>query len=260
MAILEITPIHRDSHCCLEDNFVSLAHWLGREYVLMYAESWDFGYRSSNAKVALMMGNRILAGGDHCWNALARYHGIKTEWFYQKNFSEAIKFLQDELQNIRPILICIDAYWLPWTRTYQMQHAKHFVLAIGFDAEQQLIKCIDSFITKEICDLPGDHFEKGNAKLIKLIIEEDKNDFELYEIITRAVARVREPKEYGRNSFEDMLAFAHDIEVQIDLKLETKDSPIPFLVPLFFQLRYLGMGRVKFAETLKYLAECNKII
>lgn len=249
---LEIRPVHGAYQNCLEDILTTVAIYFQKDFELMYAESWGFTFYPATRNLNTILGKRLDAGKNDYFSNLEKFHGIRMQWHFKKTIDEYQLMIQEELMAGNPIAIFMDAYWLPWTKTYKIYHAPHYCLIIGHNGNSDF-QCLDPYVTRDICILPGKCLLYGNAKCITFSANTPSTSIDWRKIILNSSQKMLETSTYGNNGFDCMREFSIELGKLQDLDSEINDCPIPLLVPVFLQLKEIGAGRRHFAEVLEYL-------
>ncbi len=250
---LEIEPVHGAYRNCLEDILATAATYFQNDFELMFAESWGFTFYPAMRNLNTILGKRLDAGKNDYFGNLERFHGIRTQWHFKKTIDEYEMMIKEELLAGNPVAVFMDAYWLPWTKTYKIYHAPHYCLIIGKDDNSDFL-CLDPYVTRDICTLPGKCLLYGNAKCITFSVNKPSTSIDWGKIILNSSQKMLETCTYGKNAFECMGEFSIELGKLKDLDSEINGCPIPLLVPVFLQLKEIGAGRRHFAEVLEYLS------
>ena len=245
-----VTPIRDETFDCLESIVISMAiHWK-REFILMFAESWDFEYlKRVPGNSDQLIGQRIGVGwkGEK-WELLKKYHGVQVEWFpCTGSDSRIIALIQDSISAGQPIGIGIDVFNCPWDLGYQKYSFIRHILLIGIDDNEQLI-CLDPYVASEELVLPLAELEEGICKIVTF----HKNDtwigeYDWKEIVHDAVNSC--------TFFNLICEFAEEVEDSLDLTAEVEGFLDIHTVALFEQLKKIALARRKFGRLLKYFGD-----
>lgn len=255
--LLDIKPLHGSGYNCLEDLFASTAVWLGREYMLMFERCWDFEYQPPGDSTRLL-GERIFEGADHYWPSIEKYHGIKGVWF--ENVENPWELIKQEIQGGRPVVINIDAFWIPLAHTYQIQHQNHFILAIGYDDAKDQVFYIDPYLSNNLNTISMDILSQSGANYVGLVFEDiNREALNWQEVIRESLQWTGRKKEDGSNCFSSIRLFADEVESSLDIGNEIKDYKFESIIPLFFNLFGIGSNRFKYGRLLYYVAHSFQV-
>lgn len=144
---LEITSCHDEINNCLEDCFMTLARWLNRNYIYMYAEAWDFKFDEFN--VYEYLGQRMNVRSNNFIDLLDKYHGIKSNPTYEFSSKKIIKIFKNEFKKRFPVLVSFDPFYLPWDDSFNIFHTKHSFLLSGYNSKNSSFYCVDPYFEIE---------------------------------------------------------------------------------------------------------------
>ncbi|MCX7923157.1 MAG: C39 family peptidase [Clostridia bacterium] len=252
----DIKSIHHELHNCIEDTLASLALTLEREYILMFAEAWNFSYNPRARRALGTFGNSVDYGEYKVFGCIDRYHGIGTECNYKGDINNQLEVMKKEFQQGKAVILWMDAFFVPWTPVFNKYHRPHYCIGIGIDEAEGVIKCDDPFWNKHQESIPFKSFEDGNGKCLSVnLSDRGETDLDWHEVVTIAAQQVLGDGEKG-NIFSAMCKFADDAEESLDLAAEIKGyEEKMFLAPLFMHMTQIGSSRGNFARVLVYLSE-----
>jgi hypothetical protein len=242
---------HKDGHDCLEDILAVLSHWLGRDYEMMFMDTWGFiYYPPMQSKI---LGSRIDTGDFRVWENLHYYHGILANWRFNLTMEERFCTIRSELSKNCPVIMHTDGYYIPWIKIYQKFHRDHTCLIIGIDEDDNLI-CLDPFWNTDINLLPKENFVLSDSTCTTICLEDEKvkqvwaNDLE--KAIKNLIGK------NNRSCFDMLRSFSDDLYNLINLSDEIKGcEEWPYVAPLFMQLFKIGHSRTNFGSMLNYLGD-----
>ena len=251
--LLDIKPLHGSGYNCLEDLLASTAAWLGREYMLMFERCWDFEYQPPGDSNDLL-GERIFEGTDHYWTSIEKYHGITGVWY--ENEENPWELILKEINEGRPMVINIDAFWIPQAHTYQVQHQNHFILATGYDDAKKEVFYIDPYLSNNLNTISLDILSKSGANYVGLVFEaENRGIFNWQEVIRESLLWTSRKKDDGSDCFNSIRQFADEVECSLNIENEIKGYKFESIIPLFFNLFSIGSNRFKYGRFIYYIAE-----
>ncbi len=255
--LLDIKPLHGSGYNCLEDLLASTAVWLGREYMLMFERCWDFEYQPQGDSSDLL-GERIFEGADHYWTSIEKYHGITGVWY--ENEENPWELITQEIHESRPMVINIDAFWIPQAHTYQVQHQNHFILATGYDDTKKEVFYIDPYLSNNLNTISLDILSKSGANYVGLVFEaENRGIFNWQEVIRESLFWTSRKKDDGSDCFNSIRQFADEVECSLNIENEIKGYKFESIIPLFFNLFSIGSNRFKYGRFIYYIAECFQL-
>ncbi len=251
--LLDIKPLHGSGYNCLEDLFASTAVWLGREYMLMFERCWDFEYQPPGDGTGLL-GERIFEGADHYWTSIEKYHGIKGFW--HENTENPWELIIQEIHEGRPMVINIDAFWIPPAHTYQVQHQNHFILATGYDDAKKEVFYIDPYLSNNLNTISPDILSQSGANYVGLVLEaENRENLNWQEVIMESLLWTSRKKEDGSDCFNSIRLFADEVEGSLNIENEIKGYKFESIIPMFFNLFSIGSNRFKYGRFIHYITE-----
>lgn len=251
--LLDIKPLHGSGYNCLEDLFASTAVWLGREYMLMFERCWDFEYQPPGDSTDLL-GERIFEGADHYWTSIEKYHGIKGVWY--ENAENPWELITQEIHEGRPMVINIDAFWIPQAHTYQVQHQNHFILATGYDDAKKEVFYIDPYLSNNLNTISLDILSQSGANYVGLVFEaENRENLNWQEVIRESLIWTSRKKDAGSDCFNSIRLFADEVECSLNIENEIKGYKFESIIPLFFNLFSIGSNRFKYGRFIYYIAD-----
>ncbi|WP_035293167.1 BtrH N-terminal domain-containing protein [Brevibacillus laterosporus] len=250
--LLDIDPLKNFEQNCIEDLVASITYWLGRNYELMFADSWDFGFDQSKYE-GQTLGSRLVLRPDNYMPLLEKYHGLESKTLEASDRKETFELVRSELFCKRPVVVTMDSYWVPWDEKYQKENNPHILIIVGIDLVTQHFYCTDPFFQKKGVVLPYNNFEQGCLNAITFFtVSEEKLHFD--EIIEDIVEGLSHYMREGR-AFVEMKKFAEAIVSSLDMQAEMFGYNEFSNVPLFLQLAEVANGRVKYAHMLSFLGE-----
>jgi hypothetical protein len=155
---------HDEGRNCTEEALVTVASYLGKEYMLMFKDAWYFAYHSPYPTTGPFPIGQALgldSARESSLHNLAKYHGLCFCYTGRDAGPDLQDAILQELKCCKPVSIDIDGYWCPWTPDYQARHIDHGIVVSGIDAAERCYICTDSFYGVNRADLPFDHFERG---------------------------------------------------------------------------------------------------
>jgi hypothetical protein len=253
--LLNIKALEDKSMDCAEVLVVTVVAWWGRNHELMFAESWGFHYQPPVAGEPKILGNRINSRGGNLLELLEQYHGVHLVPHDTKT-AAVLDVVRRELAAGRPVIISIDSFWCPWDIGYLKHHNMHGCLVVGLEDDETSLYCIDGYYIKDVGRLPMSSFKQGCGPCATIAVSgEEKSDADWGEIVQNAVRRLSET-----DAFQEILAFAAEIESSLDLSAEGEGFENNFWdCPLIHQLLNIGRGRIQFANALRLLARRNQV-
>jgi hypothetical protein len=265
---LDINPVRmerisgneKDSFC-LEDSIATFAHWIGRDYELMFINSWGFNYASPDKMNPLLIGERIFLHNtdimrQNFLQSLEFYHGIKLTWIDSWSIQEDLLNIQLELTANRPVVLDFDIFWAPWARGFQKSHQSHSYLINGVDDPNAAFLCMDSFSLISYLTLPFRNFIKGRTNLGRFTIFNEPiiNPDDIISSINMTAANLL-GGEKTVNYFNLMREFGDEIIQSFDVQREMGGQTEYHNTILWNKIKEFALTRLRFALLLKYLSK-----
>jgi len=251
---LNISPIQSESYNCIQGIVVSVAKYYGFDYELLFANTWGFGF-SPNFSGNVSFGDRVeLNWRPSGWGVLERFHGLKLNFKKLENIDEALSIINSQINLNEPVILFIDSFWCPWNPAYKKYHITHYCLAVGIDKSQNVINCIDPYISKNIEKLPIASLAEGYRECITFSISRNTgSDSELLNLLLNT-AEYNLGINRDSSAFNLMRNFADELVNKFDKEKEMYGySDVRFL-PLVRKILEIGNSRLNFSETLEYIA------
>ncbi|MHB8063120.1 MAG: hypothetical protein ACYDG2_10885 [Ruminiclostridium sp.] len=252
---LGIVPHHDDARDCEEDLIAAVACWLGRDYELMFSESWGFSFSPANEDLNSFIGNGIKFKKSSTWSLLEKYHGISVNVKPLNDFSKDTALIHRELSESRPVLLNIDGFYCRWwDKVYQKIHMPHSCLIISDNESEKSFLCIDALPISFGDYLSKEEFKQGCSEIITFKLNrQDRGDFDWREIFNNAYYSLHEMVN-GINTFDSIGRLGEQISNLKDLKIEAMEFEENLTqAPLFRNLLGISRGCRQFAIVLKYI-------
>lgn len=223
---------------CLESYATSVVKWLGRDYDMMFAESWNYRFEGDDSNACCKSGSYISLGKHNdSWNLLERYHGVKFKFNEPENSINVLNILRKELEEERPVIIKMDSYWCTYLKqTYHKLHEEHSVLVVGLDEEAGLIHCRDH--------------ETDGANLTIGDFQQGLGFYLTYEITGCEVSEF-DWKEILSTTLDNLRTTNTLIEKEVHCSVKH--------APLYLNFLNIANSRITFSKTLRFLAIRNNV-
>lgn len=245
--MIDITPIHNEKLDCFQDTVATVASYYNADFELMCLNCWGFGFKQSEQNGEYV----IMPKSINNLTFLKQCHGIGIDFFSSEDVYSILEQIELQISKKNPIAVQVDAYYIPWDRSYQKLHNdRHILLITGIDYEKKEVICLDSFYEIQAEGLSFEFFERAAKGYINFSRHDIKRNTDEYnDLIIRAMS----PENY-RNSFKDMYMFADTIEnVFVDYKAQLNKSENIWYFPIVFSIGRVILGRKSFSLSLEYL-------
>lgn len=258
--MLENIEPFRDVHGnCLEDIIISLARWKKREYILMFANAWNFGYCSPHEGKTLAERLSTSRQGMKYISKqylLQKYLGIKMVEHDVQNPHEALNIIKDVLGKGLPVAIYINAFWCNWNTAFLKYDIVHFCLAT--DINENEIICMDPYFNLKRVSLPIENYIKGFGRIIEFHFMKQNNDENWHEIISDCVEKTISGID-GKSDFNNMRLFSQEIIETDNLKNEFSRYDSIEGSTLLLCINSIGLCRKNNARVFYYLEDKYKV-
>lgn len=257
---LEIIPSKDSMFDCLLGLVVSVSKYKRWDYKMMFLYRWGFEYYQEKVNYEFI-GERISCGWFGYWDALKKYHGIKVNWFLGRSDKKTSEKIRSQLLKDRPVILNINAFWCPWSKSYKKHYTDHYCLAIGIDDVTKKIICIDPYVSAQTENLYyADliHVERCGILIVDI---DDIQQWTIKEVLKEIKNHTYDIPN-GRDMFDSMLLFADELENKELLKREFLHFKDVHAIPIIIEISRISFFRKAFAETLDYIAYkagCEKL-
>ncbi|MED3685579.1 condensation domain-containing protein [Bacillus thuringiensis] len=248
--LYDVEPCKSSEQNCIDDVIATLANWFKRKHYLMYARLWDFGFSPVDKG---NLGDGLYTESGYFVSDLEKYHGIKSTIFDTDSSDEGFEIILEQLYSGFPVVVTMNAYWLPWDENYLKNHIVHSFVIVGYEPEEDCLIITDPYFMVKNAQLSTELFHKGYQKVSTLKVTEDEIT-DIQSITTDLSNWIKHIKD-EKHIFSQMHLFATQLISKFDLNKET-DGYLDFNdVPLFSHLGQVVDGRVKFSKMLSFLGE-----
>lgn len=244
--IKQIKSVNNQDMTCLESILATVLCIFGKDYKLMWAESWGFSYQNDNR---LSLGERINPNKRNIFESINKFYGLKITEINTLNANEIITAINLENNNSVPVAIYIDAYWCSWFPLYQKQHLERYCLALGSD--EDFIYCLDPQFSQEIQLLEIKDFVKGYREYLTFSLSENKLD--TYSTWKNSMINNLNQLLQDKSAFNMMREFAKEVTLLKDLSKEVSLYKDINSVHLFRRIVYISMARKNYSDILRFI-------
>ena len=261
--MLDIKAAKREYLDCFKNNILSIAKHYHKDCELMCLNSWGFKYEEHGySDIVKKLSPYISEEAERYIFILEKFHGIKLTKYKKESFHEKEKLIMESIERGYPAIFQISGYHCPWSITYHKYHIDHFVLAIGYDKEENVISCIDPFYIEDVIPAkPGEIIDFIESIFTVDFIEPDFSKEDVYDALLR---HVRCLLEIRPSAFKMMRNLAEDIGKINFLEKQYSVSEL-YAVPVIRRFKEVEIARESFMEVLKYIdrkyqSDMNKFI
>lgn len=249
MLELNINPIHYKGNNCIEDQFSSLAHWLGRDYLLAFKDCWNFEFNYKAAQAAnVILGDKI--SGGYNYDKLLRSCGLEIILEKVKNVQAELELIKRELNKGLPVVHLISAHNCPWDVRFNTpggDHREYHALLIVDIINNKTLKCTDGWYAKKSENLSMPYFIKGFTSYCYTfnILNYSANEINIKTALLNAANIIK-------LQISSLRRFAVQIDKSLDIRLETASVNGDIAnSSLFKGLTHILDGRIKFSVFLE---------
>ena len=242
-----IEPIINQYFSCHQILLSTYASHQKRNYDMIFAESWGFGYQEND----YTFGISLRPG---CQNRseflLEKFHGIKIK--YDQYTSKEILF--DLFQSIlphSPIILFCDVFDCPWNISYRRNHIDHCILITGIDNKTKHLYVLDPYSTKDENMIEIDSIAQKNGRISSFVtMPLNRLQTEDYHLeIINSLNHVRDS-----NFFLNLESFRNDFQIKFEEVILSEYTDI-YAVPLIINLRHIANQRYCYCLFLNKMIE-----
>lgn len=258
--LLEIEPYHDVHGNCLEDIFATLARWKNREYIMMYANAWDFGYFPPDDKKTLL-GRRISTNRDGIKYIgkkylLNKYVGIDMTEHDIQTPEQALERIKEANDRGLPVAIFINGFWCDWNSAFKKYDISHYCMVVEINTNDMI--CVDPFFNRKNVSLPLDNYMNGFGNVLVFDFLDQYNMGHWSEVVDDCVKNTLHGTN-GKSDFQNIRLFAEEIMHTSSLKDEFDDCNQIEASPLLLCINSIGLARKKNARVFFYFYSQYKI-
>lgn len=272
---INLIPYYDKTYNCLENIYATVLNSYNVEHILMFAYSWSFAFYPKGDT----LGARMKLSRHGKWRIedqdelIRRFCGVEINWHRIMEDKDIYDIAKSEIEESRPVCICIDSFCCPWHPLFQKDNIPHYILIIGFDDKKKSYLCMDPQYLGGIGELPYDYYSSLSSRLHSLttkynVINHNTEGFKGcatfkkgrrleqidYEaLIERALIRMNmESLEFS--DFNSMRKLAGELEsleninIEVEGKIDFNDAW------LFRKIENIGGGRINFSKVLMFIS------
>lgn len=258
MLYIDIKPIKNTSFNCIECVIIIMANFLKIDWTMILANGWGFSYESNNSN-STSIGSKLGYGRNKLYYFLEKYCSLKITKKDNEHFDEFFQYLEKELKAGKPVAVRGDTFYCPWGLHYRLAYDDtHYFVIIGLDKQKNQLFCIDSYYTNKISTISIEEFKlfyKGYIVFTKI---DQNTKLNWQEFIKESIDDVI-CNHIGMNTFNSMSVFADEVQHSLNKKSEMNYTDIK-LVAIVRRLYWISIGRIHYAEALKYIAIKNNVV
>lgn len=252
---IDINPIQDDGlTSCLDDLIQSIGLWSGKDFRLMYLDSWKFVFADlakirNNFWDRSEISSRLYFDDElKSWYYLDKFHGLKFK-MQRVKIEETEKIICENIDLNRPIITIYDTYFLKWLdKFYHKEHSWHAILCVGYDKNCYFFNDSRPFFQLPIKAgiITQNEFQKGCAGIF-ITLETHDVQYEYADIYTE-LAKI------NFDMFEAMKKFGVFIQ-KYAIKREDVENFGGSYGCLIRAIRNIIRGRKHFIECLEFMID-----
>lgn len=247
---LDIKPIQISGLNCFESFLITLGAHYNREYLLAFCDTFCFEYLPDSREFKGLLGDRIDVSKNNITENLKKYTGISFSEHKSKSAQKTFEIIKQNVLNNLPTGIYIETYWCPWHVGYQRLNDGHYCLAIGFDADNNII-CIDPGLSLKIYTLPYNDFLHGYGDYVTFNIAKVQENIDYNIVLKNSINNVLKS-----NIFNNISLFRSDFSTKLIFSEELKNMNISaWNVSILRNLIYVSGSRFLFSLYLQYISD-----
>ncbi len=180
---------------------------------------------------------------------IEQYHGLAIRRKELLSFQKFKFDMIEQLLNGKPIAVCVNAFYCPWSGVYQKYPLLHFCALVGFDKDRNVVLCADPYFMEDIRPWPMDELEMSIYHYYIFEIVPPTKDLSNWKNDIKVCAA---DKIYN-NVFEQMNYMKQEIIHDSNFIEEMKKQNDQYSFELFYQMKYISHSRYNHAEFLRYI-------
>ena len=267
-----IKPFYSPTNICIENIYISMCEALKRNYLYMYAFSWNFGYKKFSSHTDTeIFATRLTPSRDgqglntEQMYALEKYCGITPIWHLNCEYANFLNIVKKELENDRPVVVGTDIFYCHWHKAANKYHTPHYCLIIGIDQNgfiaiddilaskdgSLILSVAPKYLTLEFATLKRFNFGfltfqiSHNTPYISDQLREDIIYLSALKTLTG----------FDRKSdFQNMRELCDDIYKYFDITKEIAGFEDPWAIDLIRRFNYFAWSRENYNLFLKEMA------
>jgi len=160
----EMIIINDNTFDCFETVIATVLNYFGRDFWPMFLNTWNFSFNDKDDNI---MKNISPNSGNYFRTILMEFLGLNL---IEDTPLDEHDFILSQLRNGMPVIIKTDAYYIPWSKSYNKYHYRHYFLIKGYDSEKGEYTYADPFcgIKQEV--LPAGHMENYAKECISVYL------------------------------------------------------------------------------------------
>lgn len=157
--LFNIIPKKVETLNCYDNNIIAdISRFFQRDYQISFLGEFDFTYRNIDKIYNLLDYNDIFTGDIlYVPYMLSKFVGISLEHIETREKDNLIMFIErisSYIDTQFPVGVGMDSYYLPWNPQYNILHRRHYFLIIGLDLQENILYCLDSYLSNKIQKIP----------------------------------------------------------------------------------------------------------
>lgn len=239
---------------CYDNNIIAdISRIVKRDYRLAFFGEFDFTYRNIDRTEKLLDYNDIYTGDIlYVPRMLSRFVGVSLEHKEVNNKESIFMFMDQVLSYIEfdiPVGVGIDSYYLPWNPQFKNLHRRHYFLIIGFDLDEGVFYCLDSYLSKQINKIPISLVHHKYDRLILVKGIENEKSYSINSIINELESCLFNSGKLL--NCDSIRGFAKDILNKRFLKDQRISGDLLEKSSLLFRLTDMADSRYNFSQAYK---------
>ncbi|EFM11969.1 hypothetical protein PaecuDRAFT_1577 [Paenibacillus curdlanolyticus YK9] len=242
---------HDEAFNCTEEALRTLAAWLERNVMLMYASCWRFEYTASSAAPHLpKIGDRLQFDlpSSANYQLLRDHHGIDV-LIYSEAPEQLAGRIVSQLKLGKPVALDIDGYWCPWITAYRKGHIDHGVCITGWSEEDASFIGVDSYYGQSEITLPHDHLLQGALNCYTYELQQPSTSFTAKAWLSRIAGEF-----HASGTLDALRRFGEELAHSFNFARESEGEPVYEQSRFYLQFDRYRRSRRKLAKVLAYLA------
>lgn len=260
---LDMKFVKKESFYCMEKIIATISGFWGRHYEMIFLNSIK-SYDVCNVEEFVQcLTEEPYFNNKEMMEYLERFHGIQLYNFKCNTVFDALKFIESEILNNRPVVIAIDILCLPWLSEkdymyYAARNMKGFNSLIITGMEEGMFHCFDVHYSNCEQMISYEDLKKG-AILTSVtgvrMVEDEKFIENNKEILNNRIQILFEKNKYGFNVFQQTRLLSENLSSFEVYKEDFEQYGYKQLSYVKGCINKLYRSRYLFSFVLEYMAD-----
>ena len=230
-----VEPITNEYFSCHQILLATYATYQKREYDMIFAESWGFGYQKYDQPFGISLDPYYQNRREEL---LEKFHCIETRKLEYTDKEDLMESLQSILP-YSPVILYCDVFDCPWNISYKRNHIDHYILITGVDDNLMHLFVLDPYSTKDENIIGRDSIisDVGQIDYFVTIPLNNIQDIEYRFEIANSINHIK-----NSSFFENLNNFRNDFTDRFEEVMYSEYTDI-YAIPLIINLRRIANQR-----------------